>query len=216
MEFVQEPLTIGLADGGSKHLSFTAELHDRRPPFEEIESYRAWGHKLREELLVIMSKRVCPVQWVSIFVDEEGVFLLATAKTEVVVGNFKQGLGTVLRSLPKEHQRAVERTLRPIDELDRDRVAAWTIASSLCPRAPRARPAQEDVRVFFAGKEQAVGQQAALENHTEDAQPPALTPPWRPWSELRAGALRHLNEPHLAKMVMTCEDYYARWGLERR
>jgi hypothetical protein len=44
--------------------------------------------------------------------------------------------------------------------------------------------------------------------------PPALTPPWRPWSELRAGALRHLNEPHLAKMVMTCEDYYARWGLE--
>ena len=39
---------------------------------------------------------------------------------------------------------------------------------------------------------------------------PALSPPWRSWERLAAGAMK-FSEPHLAKMVMTCRDFHARW-----
>jgi hypothetical protein len=40
---------------------------------------------------------------------------------------------------------------------------------------------------------------------------PALSPPWRPWSRLAAGA-RNFTEAHLVKMVYTCRDFHSRWG----
>ena len=45
-----------------------------------------------------------------------------------------------------------------------------------------------------------------------DVSAPKLEPPWRPWGQLAAGAMR-FSEPHLAKMVMLCADFYGRgWG----
>ena len=41
--------------------------------------------------------------------------------------------------------------------------------------------------------------------------PPALTPPWRPWTALAASA-RTFTETHLAKMVFLCRDFHGRWG----
>ena len=41
--------------------------------------------------------------------------------------------------------------------------------------------------------------------------PVKLSPPWRPWSLLAAGA-RNFTETHLAKMVFTCRDFHERWG----
>uniref|UniRef100_A0A7S0JHI7 Uncharacterized protein n=1 Tax=Calcidiscus leptoporus TaxID=127549 RepID=A0A7S0JHI7_9EUKA len=41
---------------------------------------------------------------------------------------------------------------------------------------------------------------------------PVLTPPWRPWRSLQAAALLFPEEPHLAKLVLTCADFHARWN----
>ena len=46
----------------------------------------------------------------------------------------KSGLHTLLKpSIPEEQLQEVVRTLRPLDELDMNRIAAWETVASLCP-----------------------------------------------------------------------------------
>ena len=42
--------------------------------------------------------------------------------------------------------------------------------------------------------------------------PPPLSPPWRPWHKLQAASLLYPEEPHLAKLVLVCADFHARWA----
>ena len=104
------------------------------PPFEEITAFAEWGRELQVEVVKRMDRRACPVAWVAFFVDAEGAWMLATPKSGQTLCNMRTGMGTILSTLPKEQRQSVEDTLRPLDELDADRLAAWKTVDDLRPK----------------------------------------------------------------------------------
>ena len=140
MDFLRQPLDVSLSEhSGSKHVCFAGDMFHRRPPFEEILNFKEWAEKLQEEITKLMGRKVCPVDWLSFYIDCEGVWMLATPKSEQSVNNMRQALNTILVALPKEQRRAVEDSLRPLDELDAERLAAWKNVDDL---RPKVRPRQ--------------------------------------------------------------------------
>ena len=151
MNFFRGRLGLSLADrAGSKHTCFAADLFSPRPPFAEIAGCGAAAQKWQTEVAALMAKKTCPVRWLAIFVDLEGAWLLTVAASEQQVSTMRTALGRVLTPLPAKQRRAVEESLRPLDELDRDRVAAWDTVDDLRPEvrasargkahSPEARP----------------------------------------------------------------------------
>jgi len=141
MEFFRGTLAVNPAErAGSKHNCFAADLFRPRPPFQEILPFADWGRELQVEMVRLMDRKTCPVAWVAFFIDAEGAWMLATHKSGQTLNNMRQALSTVISTLPKEQRQSVEDTLRPLDELDADRLAAWKTVDDLRPklRPPRA------------------------------------------------------------------------------
>ena len=135
MEFFRGPLAVNLAErAGSKHVCFAADLFRPRPPFQEILPFADWGRELKVEMVKRMDRKACPVAWVAFFIDAEGAWMLASPKSEQTLCNMRQALSTVISTLPKEQRQSVEDTLRPLDELDADRLAAWKTVDDLRPK----------------------------------------------------------------------------------
>ena len=140
MDFLRQPLAVSLSKhSGSKHVCFAGDMFHPRPSFEEILEFKEWVEKLQEDITKLMGRKVCPVDWLSFYIDCEGVWMLATPKSEQSVNNMRQALNTILVALPKEQRRAVEDSLRPLDELDAERLAAWKNVDDL---RPKVRPRQ--------------------------------------------------------------------------
>ena len=149
MEFLREPLDVSLAvDVHGEHSSFSAELFSPRPPFEEIKTFQEWAKKLQESIMTSMQRKVCPVKWLAFFIDGEGAWMLAAPKTPMQVNNMRAALKPILRALPTEQLRTIKNTFRPLDQVDRDRIAAWNTVHMVRPKVHRPKP-EEEVKVFF-------------------------------------------------------------------
>ena len=132
MDFLRNPLSVALVEFSSNHSTFAASLLNERPPWADIQGSRAGAALWQESFKDIMSRSACPIAWVGLFIDAEGVWLLATANIPQQMSNMKSGLHTLLKpSIPKEQLQEVARTLRSFDELDKDRIAAWETVESL-------------------------------------------------------------------------------------
>ena len=142
MDFHREQLTVTLTeDTGHEHTCFAADLFSPRPPFQEILDFQDWAGKLQESLGPLMARKTCSVQWLALFVDEQGAWLMATHKSGQAVNNMRQSLKTLLSGVPKEQQKCVSnalRSLRPLDQEDKSRIDAWQSLDSLRPGAPPA------------------------------------------------------------------------------
>ena len=135
MDFLRQPLDVSLSEhSGSKHACFAGDMFLHRPPFEEILNFKEWAVKLQEDITKHMGRKVCPVDWLSLYIDCEGAWMLATPKSEQSLNNMRQALSTILVALPKEQRRAVEDSLRPLEELDAERLATWKNAKHLRPK----------------------------------------------------------------------------------
>ena len=150
MEFLREPLLVSLAvDERGERSSFAADLFSPRPSFEEIKAFQGWGERLQEDIAASIKRKACPVQWLAFFIDTEGAWMLAAAKTPVQMNNMRAALTPILRTLPAEQLRAVKNTLRPLDEVDRNRIAAWNTIDAVRPKVQRPEPEEEEVTLFF-------------------------------------------------------------------
>lgn len=135
MSFFRGRLGFSLADrASSKHTCFAADLLSPRPPFAEIAACRADAQKWQTEVAALMASKKCPVRWLAIFVDLEGAWLLTVATSEQQVSSMRAALVRVLTPLPAQQRHAVEESLRPLDELHRDRAAAWKTVDDLRPK----------------------------------------------------------------------------------
>ena len=134
---------------------FSADLFEPRPEFEKIKAYGAWANELQKSLQEAMKRGRCPVGWIGIFVDVKGAWLIIGTKAEQKVANLRQALRMVLTGMPKELQDSIRRSLRPLDELDRNRILEWSGVESLRPAAkPRYAPAQSvEVKLTTSGCE---------------------------------------------------------------
>ena len=140
MDFLRQPFAVSLSEhSGSKHTCFAGDMFHPRPYVEEILKFKDWAEELQEEITKLMRRKVCPVEWLGFYIDCEGVWMLATPKSEQSLNNMRQALSTILVALPKEQRRAVEDSLRPLDELDGQRLAGWKNVDDL---RPKVRPRQ--------------------------------------------------------------------------
>ena len=135
MEFFRETFALTLVEQThGKHTCFAADLFSPRPPFEEIQSFKELGQDLQQSFQKLMDRNACPIKWLALFVDQEGAMLLATTKAQAQMNNTRSALSKVLGPLPKEQQQAVADSLRPLDELDNERITSWQTVDSLRPK----------------------------------------------------------------------------------
>jgi hypothetical protein len=142
MEFVREPPVVSLAapHSSSRYTYFAADIYSPRLHYDEIFKAKEWYANVQTQFETMLAKARCKVEWVGIFMDAEGCWLLAIHKTDETLNNMKKALHPILRILPKEQLTAVENSIRALDELDADRIAAWVRLEDL---RPKVRPTPE-------------------------------------------------------------------------
>ena len=81
MDFLRNSLSVALVEPNGKHSVFAANLLHKRPKWAEIEEWRDGAPQLQESFQKILKRSACPVAWVGVFIDTDGVWLLATRKS---------------------------------------------------------------------------------------------------------------------------------------
>ena len=122
-----------------------AELFGPRPNLDAMVSYRRVAAEIEQNTQKLVSRAVCPFAHVGIYVDHMGAWLLVKAKHELSVCNARSGLITVLAPLDAHEtdaeltsRKSMEQTVRPFDELDKQRLDSWQTAAMLRPKFPAA------------------------------------------------------------------------------
>ena len=146
MEFLREQPIVSLANAG-KTDTFVAEIFEPRPTFEAILSYNTWSEDCRKCMNQAMQRKNSSVSWVGLFIDHRGCFMVIHFAHPIIVGSAKTAAGVLLRAiphLPKEQQCRAENSLRPLDEVDRIRIAKWETVQSLRPATKKRKREEED------------------------------------------------------------------------
>ena len=98
-----------------------------------------------------MLRRNCAVTWIQFVVDQHGALVIVCFEQRLVLGNAKIAAGVLFRCFLDEFARHVAtQSLRPLDEVDADRIRAWQTVASLRPAGKkRAREEEEMVSMVF-------------------------------------------------------------------
>jgi hypothetical protein len=110
-----------------------------------------------------MNRKNCAVSWVQFAMDQHGLLAFIHFKHHVILATAKAAANAILKCLPDEQRSSIHDGLRPLDELDADRIRAWATPESLRPKRPR-QEEDDEVTVFFKRR------------RTEDAEPPQPEP----------------------------------------
>jgi hypothetical protein len=122
-----------------------------------------------------MNRKNCAVSWVQFVMDQHGLLTIIRFKHPVILATAKTAANAILKCLPDEQRSSIHEGLRPLDELDADRIRAWATPESLRPKRP-SQEEDDEVEVFFKRR------------RTEDAEHPHPEPP-KTAAELLAEAL---------------------------
>ena len=142
MEYLREQPIVSLADGEMD--TFIADVFTPRPAFDEIARFSdAWSTKAAEKMQEAMVRKNCAVTWVQLVIDQHGLLVFLRVAKPLHLGNVKTASKVILRCLPDKQRLAAERSLRPLDEVDRDRIASWQTVASLRPAGTK-RPRESD------------------------------------------------------------------------
>ena len=142
MEYLREQPIVSLADGEMD--TFIADVFTPRPAFDEIARFSdAWSTKAAEKMQEAMERKNCAVTWVQLVIDQHGLLVFLRVAKTLHLGNVKTASKVILRCLPDKQRLAAERSLRPLDEVDRDRIASWQTVASLRPAGTK-RPRESD------------------------------------------------------------------------
>ena len=143
MQFLHEQPSFSLVEG-TKTDTFVADLFQPRPGFDELAAFHQWGTDARKKMLEAMDRKSCPVAWMALVIDEHGALVVLRFRQEIQPSNAKSATRYVLDCLPQQQRDAVEKDLRPLDELDMLRIKAWKTLAALRPKEKRKRDASSD------------------------------------------------------------------------
>ena len=145
MEYLRKQPVVSLADTFQSQ-TFIADIFQPRPAYEEIARFsRAWSTQAAEKIQAAMMRKNCAVTWVQLIIDEQGLLAILRYEHPLILGDAKKAASVILRCLPKEQHRAAEQGLRPLDEVDRNRILAWQTIESLRPVSQKRKcPPKQD------------------------------------------------------------------------
>ena len=158
MEFLSDVPALALSEEGGKQITFCADLLQPRPPFEVIQGFASDSVKVQAQMAGVLQRKTCPVAWVALFVDETGTLAVFHFKQRLMLQHAKTAAEAVLKALPDPQRRVVGLPggLRPLDELDRERIRAWKTVAAVRPEGDEDSSdseAEEEKQVFFASSE---------------------------------------------------------------
>ncbi len=136
MQSLREQPIVSLADAGNSD-TFIADVFQPRPPFDEIENFQVWAGEAAEKIQEAMKRKNCAVTWVQLVIDHVGFMTILRFTHPLILGDAKTATTAIFKCVPApftdEQRRAVQQSLRPLDEVDRNRLAAWQTVASLRP-----------------------------------------------------------------------------------
>ena len=101
----------------------------------------------------MIRKTRCPVEYVAIYIDAQGALLVARFKTTIEVHNAKKALGNLMKvvdnhvnTMQVSMERTTKSTLRPLDEVDKERIEKW-VTVSMCKPEPEISFAEIDAEL---------------------------------------------------------------------
>ena len=186
--FLRELPTVSLAEGKTK--AFIADFpEEARPSFEHAKIWvEKWRAQVVEKVTRAMKRKTCAVSCIQIVVDQHGFLVIACFNHPVILSTAKTAVGAIFRCMPKEATYGTaEDNLRPLDEVDADRIRGWQTVTTLRPKGKkrdREESDSEPERVVKPKQElQLVNKSAALllaemsdsSSEEEEVQPPHLT-----------------------------------------
>ena len=131
MKFVAQRPVLELTDDGSKYTTFFADVSAGRPQFDDLVSYTDVAAMLVQNMEKTQSRRTNPISGISLYVNHVGACLLVSTSKRMQVQNARSAIDTVIAALPAAQRLSVEKSIRPLDELDKRRIDDWFLASPL-------------------------------------------------------------------------------------
>ena len=128
---------MSFADGKPK--AFIADFPESRPPFEHIKLWVGkWRAQIDKGVTEVMQRKNSAVSCIQVLVDQHGLLVIACFKHPVIVSTAKTALRAIFHRMPKEatHDTA-EEGLRPLDQVDADRIRAWQTTDTLRPQGKK-------------------------------------------------------------------------------
>jgi len=173
MDFLHEKFDTTTADPGLTD-TFFADILQPRPDFATLVAFNGWSAQFRHEMTAIRARKNCPVAWVGLFVDQDGLSIVLHFEHPLMLCHAKTAARNLTRFLVKDMQNALQSNLRPLDELDRTRIDGWCTQMSLRPRGKkRARQQAEENCQSLAKRPKTMVQLLAEDSSDEEDLPVA-------------------------------------------
>ena len=149
MQFLNETPIVSLKNPTNTN-TFVADLFQPRPAIEEIPGWSVWCADAATKMEAAMQRKNSAVRWVRVVLDGEGALLIMQFQHPLVLGAAKSATVAILRCLPAVQYEIAKQSLRPLDEVDKNRIVAWQTPTSLRPKGnKRARPDDDDEGQFY-------------------------------------------------------------------
>ena len=149
MQSLREQPIVSLADDAEMD-TFIADIFQPRPAFDDIARFsKEWSTEAVKEMRQAMKRKNCAVTWAQLVIDQHGLLAFLRVANPLHLGNVKLAAKVLFKCLPapftNEQRCAVQKSLRPLGEVDRDRISAWQTVDSLRPAGQkRKRPCKQD------------------------------------------------------------------------
>ena len=98
MDFLFAVPDLALSEDGGKQCTFCADIFDTRPPFEEMQRFASWGAEIQAQMQMSLQRRICPVKWVGLFVDQKGMLALFQFNDPVILGHAKTSAEVIMQA----------------------------------------------------------------------------------------------------------------------
>ena len=133
--YLEHPLPLTLVENARQHTTWFAKVFDGRP--QDLADRITEIPAIQNAFQKAVDTRSKPFESITLLFDSEGAFLLVTYKGPVA-GSIPKGTTTTLLStlLPKPMLDTVLDDLKPLDELDKERITAMRTLADYAPPPP--------------------------------------------------------------------------------
>ena len=145
MEYLREQPVTHMVERIAFADTYVADIMQPRPSFDDIaNSAPTWATAALRQMQEAMERKNSPITWVQVVFDQTGMLLLLRVADPQHLGNIKSAAKSILKCLPSAQRQAVQDSLRPLDEVDRNRIAAWQTLASMRPAGQKRRADHEE------------------------------------------------------------------------
>ena len=144
--FLRELPVVSLTDGDGDSQDFIADFPEPRPSLEHTKIWsEKWRAHIVEKATEAMKRKNCAVSYIQFVVDQHGFLVIVCFNHTLLLGDAKRAAKVLFKGLPDGATcRAARKGLRPLDEVDADRIRAWQTAASLRPKGKKRTREESD------------------------------------------------------------------------